>query len=164
VGTRQERNEWDIMVLEVDHDQANIDDVDAARDEVLVSLSLNIAANVEIGGYGAIVASDENAEFGYCMIEWTSEPYTCQDTGRLVCNGYYLNPVGGAPKWWTPSSDAKKIPLVHIVMADVQMDPIEKGRNMSSSTHVNRKDMLEKEALLRHLSRLQWREGSEFYY
>jgi hypothetical protein len=76
-----------------------MDDVDAARYEVLVLLSSNIAANVEIGGYGAIVTDDENAEFGYWMIEWTSEPYTCQDTGRLVCDGYYLNPVGGAPKW-----------------------------------------------------------------
>jgi hypothetical protein len=124
-----------------------MDDVDDARDKVLVSLSSNIAANVEIGGYGAIVTSDENALFGYWMIEWTSEPYTYQDTGRLVCDGYYLNPVGGAPKWWTPSGDAKTIPLVHIVMADVQMDPIEKGRNMSSSTHVNKRDMLDKEAL-----------------
>jgi hypothetical protein len=51
------------------------------------------------------------------MIEWISEPYTCQDTGSLVCDGYYLNPVRGAPKWWTPSGVAKKIPLVHIAMA-----------------------------------------------
>jgi hypothetical protein len=80
----EERDEWDIILLEVDHNRANMDDVDAARDEVLVSLSSNIAANVEIGGYGAIVTDDENAEFGYWMIEWTSEPYTCQDTGRLV--------------------------------------------------------------------------------
>jgi hypothetical protein len=115
-------------------------DVDEPRDEVLVSLSSNIAADVAIGGYGAIV-------FGYWIIEWTSESYTCQDTGRLVCNGYYLNPVGGAPKWWTPSGDAETIPLVHIVMADVQMDPIEKGRNMLYSTRVNKKDMLENEAL-----------------
>jgi hypothetical protein len=46
-----------------------MDDVDAARDEVLVLLSSNIAANVEIGGYGAIVTDDENALFGYWMIE-----------------------------------------------------------------------------------------------
>jgi hypothetical protein len=142
----EERNEWDIIVLEVDHDRANMDDVDAARDEILVSLSSNIAANVEIGGCGAIVIDDEKAEFGYWMIEWTSEPYTCQDTGRLVCDGYYLNPVGGAPKWWTPSGDAKTIPLVHIFMANVQMDPIEKGRNMTSSTRVNKKNMLQNEA------------------
>jgi hypothetical protein len=143
----EERNEWDIIVLEVDHNKANMDDVDAARDEVLVSLSSNIAANVEIGGYGAIVTEDVKADFGYWMIEWTTEPYTCQDTGRLVCDGYYLNPVPGAPKWWTPSGAAETIPLVHIVMADVQMDPIEKGRNMPSSTHVNKKEMLKNEAL-----------------
>jgi hypothetical protein len=125
-----------------------MDDVHAAREEVLVSLSSNIAANVEIVGYGAIVTDDENAEFGYWMIEWTSEPYTCQYTDRLVCDGYYLDPVRGAPKWWTPSGDAKKIPFFHhIVMADVQIDPIDKGRNMPSSTHVNRKDMLKNEAL-----------------
>jgi hypothetical protein len=143
----EERNIWDIVVLEVDHNQTNMDDVDAARDEVLVLLSSNIAANVEIGGYGAIVTSDENADFGYWMIEWTSEPYTCQDTGRLVCDGYHLNPVGGAPKWCTPSGDAKTVPLVHIVMTDVQMDPIEEGRNMSSSTCVKKKECVEQEAL-----------------
>jgi hypothetical protein len=124
-----------------------MDDVDAASDEVLVSLSSNIAANVEIGGYGAIVTDDENAEFGYWMIKWTSEPYTCQDTGRLVCDGCCLNPLGGAPKWRTPSGDAKTIPLVHIVMTDVQIHFIEKGRNMPSSTRFNKKDMLENEAL-----------------
>jgi hypothetical protein len=126
---------------------ANMDDVDAARDRVLVTLSSNIAANVEISGYGAIVTDDENALFGHLIIEWTSEPYTCKETGRLVCDGYYLDPVGGVPKWWTRSGDAKKIPLVHIVMADFQMDPIEKGRNMPSSTRVNKKDMLKNEAL-----------------
>jgi hypothetical protein len=120
-----------------------MDDVDAARDEVLVSLSSNVAANVEIGGYGAIVTDDENALFGYWMIEWTSEPSTCQETGRFVCDGYYLDPVGGAPKWWTPSGDAKTIPLVHIVMADVQMDPNEEGRNMPSSTRVRKKECVE---------------------
>jgi hypothetical protein len=55
-----------------------MDDVDAVRDKVLVSLSSNTAANVEIGGYCDIVTDDENALFGYWMIEWTSEPYTCQ--------------------------------------------------------------------------------------
>jgi hypothetical protein len=142
-----ERNESTIIVLEVDHNRASMDDVDVARDEVLVSLSSNIAANVEIGGHSAIVTADKNAPFGYWMTEWTSEPYTCQDTGMLVCDGYYLNPVGGAPKWWTPSGDAKTIPLVHIVMADVQMDPIEKERNMPSSTCVDKKDCLRMEAL-----------------
>jgi hypothetical protein len=120
----EESNEWDIIVLEVDHDRANMDDVDEARDEVPVSLSSNIAADFKIGGYGAIVTSDEDAIFGYWIIKWTSEPYTCQDTGRLVCDGYYLDPVGGVPKWWTPSGDAKKIPSLHIALADVQMDPI----------------------------------------
>jgi hypothetical protein len=31
-----------------------MDDADATRDDVLVLLSSNIAANVEIGGYGVI--------------------------------------------------------------------------------------------------------------
>ena len=141
------RNEWDIILLEVDHNRANMDDVDAAREEVLVSLSSNIAANIEIGGYGAIVTEDETARDGYWIIEWTSDPYTCQDTGRLVCDGLYLNPVEGGPKWWTPSGHAETIPLVNIVMADVNMDAIEVGRNMPSSSHVNRKQCLEMEAL-----------------
>jgi hypothetical protein len=87
------RNEWDVIRLEVNHTCANMDDVDAAREEVLVLLTSNIAANVVIKGYGAIVTDDDNTRDGFWMIEWTTEPYTCQDTGMLVCDGYYLNEV-----------------------------------------------------------------------
>ena len=141
------RNEWDVVKLAVDHSKANLDDVDAARDDVLLSLSSNIAANIEIGGYGAIVTSDPEARDGYWMVEWTSESYTCQETGKLVCDGFYLNEVKRGPKWWTPSGQAVTIPLLNIVMSDVKMDPIEVGRNMPSSSHVNKVQCLEKEAL-----------------
>jgi hypothetical protein len=141
------RNEWDIVELEVDHDKANMDDVDDAREEVLVSLTSNIAANVEIGGYGAIATEDDDATEGYWIIEWTSEPYTCQETDQLVCDGYYLYQVKGGPRWWTPSGATVTIPLVNIVMADVKMDVIEEGRNMPSSSHVNKEKCLEMEAL-----------------
>jgi hypothetical protein len=110
-------------------------------------LSSNIAANIEIGGYGAIVTSDPEARDGYWMVEWTSESYTCQETGKLVCDGFYLNEVKRGPKWWTPSGQAVTIPLLNIVMSDVKMDPIEVGRNMPSSSHVNKVQCLEKEAL-----------------
>ncbi|OEU12947.1 hypothetical protein FRACYDRAFT_243199 [Fragilariopsis cylindrus CCMP1102] len=126
---------------------ANIDDVDTAREEILVSLSSNIAATIEIGGYGAIVTNDEAARDGYWMVEWTSESYTCQETGRLVCDGFYLNEVPGGPQWWTPSGLPVTTPLVNIVMGDVKMDPIEEGRNVPSSSHVSRRQCLEKEAL-----------------
>ena len=141
------RNEWNVVRLEVDHAKANLDDVDIAREDVLVSLSSNIAATIEIGGYGAIVTNDEAARDGYWMVEWTSESYTCQETGRLVCDGFYLNEVPGGPQWWTPSGLAVTTPLVNVVMADVKMDPIEVGRNVPSSSHVNRRQCLEKEAL-----------------
>ncbi|OEU07188.1 hypothetical protein FRACYDRAFT_251490 [Fragilariopsis cylindrus CCMP1102] len=141
------RNEWDVVRLEVDHVKANIDDVDTAREEILVSLSSNIAATIEIGGYGAIVTNDEAARDGYWMVEWTSESYTCQETGRLVCDGFYLNEVPGGPQWWTPSGLPVTTPLVNIVMGDVKMDPIEEGRNVPSSSHVSRRQCLEKEAL-----------------
>ncbi|OEU12086.1 hypothetical protein FRACYDRAFT_244336 [Fragilariopsis cylindrus CCMP1102] len=129
------RNEWDVVKLAVDHSKANLDDVDAARDDILVSLSSNIAANIEIGGYGAVVTSDPEARDGYWMVEWTSESYTCQET------------VKRGPKWWTPSGQAVTIPLLNIVMSDVKMDPIDVGRNMPSSSHVNEVQCLEKEAL-----------------
>jgi hypothetical protein len=134
------RNEWDIIRLEVDHTRANMDDVDAAREEVLVSLSSNIAADVVISGYGAIATADAEARDGFWIIEWTSEPYTCQDTGMLVCDGFYSNEIPRCPKWWTPSNQAVTVRLVNIVMADVNMDKIEEGRNMPSSSHVNRDD------------------------
>jgi len=141
------RNEWDVIRLEVDHSKANLDDVDAAREEVLLSLSSNIAANIEIGGYGAILTDGDGARDGYWLLEWTSDPYTCQETDQLVCDGLYLDEVPGAPKWWTPSGLRVTIPLANIVMADVDMDPIEVGRNMPSSTRVDKKECLKQEAL-----------------
>jgi hypothetical protein len=100
------RNEWDVIQLEVDYTRANMDDVDAAREEVLVSLSSNIAADVVIKGYGAIVIDDELARDSFWMIDWTTEPYTCQDTGMLVCDGFYLNEVPSCRQWWTPRGQA----------------------------------------------------------
>ncbi|OEU09276.1 hypothetical protein FRACYDRAFT_248615 [Fragilariopsis cylindrus CCMP1102] len=60
---------------------------------------------------------------------------------------YNLTALKRGPKWWTPSGQAVTIPLFNIVMSDVKMDPIEVGRNMPSSSHVNKVQCLEKEAL-----------------
>ena len=41
-----------------------------------------------------------------------------------MCDGKYLNPVGRAPKWYTPSEDADTVLVQHVVLGMVTMEEI----------------------------------------
>ena len=96
-------------------------------------MSSTIFNNIKVGNYGALVTVDKNARDGYFIIEWASLPYTQHDSGKLVCDAYYLNQAPRAPKWWTSSLTEVTVDLNNVVMANVEMDLIERGRNMPSS-------------------------------
>ena len=57
------------------------------------------------------------------LLEFTSEPYECQESNQLIVEGKYLNPVKRAPKWYTKSELFDKHLVNHIVHASVTMDP-----------------------------------------
>ena len=119
------RNEWNIITL-IPVPSDDNDDIDAAKEEVLVSLSSTISEGIVEGHYGAVVTEDPKAPDGYWIVEWTSIPYTDQATGNLVADALYLNTVDYAPKWWTRSVQETKVKINNVVLADVKMIEIKK--------------------------------------
>ena len=99
------------------------DDADLFRKEVREHITAVIAREIDVGKYGAVVTSDEDAD-GYYLVKWTSTPYTDQESGQLVCDANYLNRVGRAPKWYTGSDLSDKHVLQHVVLGDVTMEEI----------------------------------------
>ena len=77
------------------------------KQQIRNHITLKVADDIEEGYIGAVVATDADADGGYYIFRWTRKPsFTDQESGQLVCPGEYLNPVGRAPKWYTPGIEA----------------------------------------------------------
>ena len=83
---------------------------------------VKVASDIEEGYMGVVVTSDEDADGGYYLIEWTGTPCTEQESGELVCPGDYLMLVGRAPKWYTRGEDSAVVLVKHVVMGKVRME------------------------------------------
>ena len=122
-------NKWFIVDLEQrkagdpNHGDYQDEDADIFRKEVREHITAIIATEIDIGKYGAVVTSDEDAD-GYYVVQWTGLPYTDQETGQLVCDANYLNPVARAQKWYTESVASDTHVLQHVVLGDVNMNII----------------------------------------
>ena len=96
----------------------------AARQEVLLSVTSNLAESISVGGFGAVMTEDESTN-GYYVVKWTDTPFTYQEdsddipAGNLVCRAEYLNPVGRARLWYTRSHDNVLVRLNHAVDGDL---------------------------------------------
>ena len=99
------------------------DEADRMRKDMQEHLSAVVVSEIEVGGIGAVPTADTDAD-GYYLLEFTSEPYECQESNQLIVEGKYLNPVKRAPKWYTKSELFDKHLVNHIVHASVRMDPI----------------------------------------
>jgi hypothetical protein len=74
------------------------DEADLLRREVQEHLTVTVSTEIEIGKCRAIVTSNKDAD-GYYIVQWTSHPFTCQETGKMrCCCGKYLNLPNGIPK------------------------------------------------------------------
>ena len=54
----------------------------------------------------------------------TGAPYTDQGSEELVCPVEYLNPVGRAPKWYTPGIEPDVVLMKHVglVLGKLEME------------------------------------------
>ena len=83
-----------------------------------------MAGKITKGNIGAIAVDDDSTD-GYYLVQWTGTPYTCQETGDLLCYGQYLNQVPRAKQWYTMSDLQPDLHNVkHIVFADVEMEKV----------------------------------------
>ena len=46
-------------------------------------------------GYIAVANVDDKHASGFYVLKWTPLPYTSQDNGELLCNGYYYEATYG---------------------------------------------------------------------
>ena len=101
-----------------------------------------------LADYRAVVTSDKKADNGYYLVEWTSDPFTCQESGELWCNGNYLNPVPRAPKWYTKSALADEHLLHHVVLGKIEMVPISDEHELPNSLpKASKRKAISKQAL-----------------
>ena len=63
----------------------------------------------------------------------------------MVCDGYFLNPIGRAPKWYTPSALPSRSVVKHFVLANVLMEGITDSNQLPNTS--NRRQAAAKGAL-----------------
>jgi hypothetical protein len=144
----QEENDWFIVKTSP---EKNVDvlDIEQSQKEVMVGIMTRMAEAIEEGNSGAVITEDDDTH-GYYLICWTSKPYAAQEDtddwaiGELVCDGTYLNPVGGARNWYTPDNKRVTIRVQHVVAAYLEL--VKPSKTVKLPSSCNRKEALSKGA------------------
>ena len=105
-------------------------------------ITLKVANDIEEGYIGAVVTTDDDAGGGYYLIKWSETPYTDQESGKLVCPGDYLMPVGRAPKWYTPGEDPDVVLVRHLVLGKVKMEEFSESNLIPRSANRKKSESL----------------------
>jgi hypothetical protein len=118
-------NIWFIVDIH-QSEKGDHEDMDEAHSEVLHHhITTAVAHSVVVGAIGAIATADDEAAYGYYLVEFTSLPYTeqCAD-GSLKCDVNWLYPFPRARKWFTKSAAKETFDLVNLVSTGAVMLPI----------------------------------------
>jgi hypothetical protein len=130
-------NNWHIVTLRKTKltDTAEIEEAQAL---VLEGIGVRMAERVQIGGNGAFLTDDPDAD-GYYIVEWSGPAYTLQEEiilaefdppisvpmGELVVAAKYWNPVPRARLWYTPGENlATVVRMKQVLSADLSLGPI----------------------------------------
>jgi hypothetical protein len=113
-------NDWKLVKLVADGTADLIaEEICRAKSTVLHGIATSVAERIEDGLFGAFLTDDPDSD-GYYVVQWTSDPYTLQESieleeydpplhleaGELVCEARYLNKVPRARQWYTaPTTD-----------------------------------------------------------
>ena len=65
------------------------DEADLYRENIREHIVSVIAQEIDSVNTGAVVTSYPDAVDGYYLVKWSGTPYTYQDTGELVFDGYF---------------------------------------------------------------------------
>ena len=101
----------------------NIDINVHIKQNYISNIALNIVRDIRDEDYGTIIIIDKNSESGYYLVKWTSDSYTLQsshklekygiNTGGLVFDALYFNPVANVKHWYTPFEKENQVqPMV----------------------------------------------------
>ena len=85
-----------------------------------------------MGNIGAVSTDDETTE-GYYLVEFSSEVSTGQNqSGTLLCDGYWLESIPGTRKWFTRSEISTTVHCSNVVCAKIEMLPVSPSNMLSA--------------------------------
>jgi hypothetical protein len=140
-------NDWHITdVKQKTGEEGELDELEEANLTLLGGIATRMAERVVDGGIGVFQTEDPEAD-GYYLIEWTTSPYTLQEdqllqeydppqlvkAGELVCEGRYLNQVGRARQWYTPSEVPTTVRMQQVIAPDLALMPISKQNKLPNA-------------------------------
>ena len=121
---------------ELKHFEYQDDEADVYQENIREHIASVIAQEIDSGNTGAVVTSDPDAVDGYYLVKWSGNSYKDQDTGELVCDGYFLNPVGRAQKWYTPSALPSRSVVKHVMLANLLMEGITDSNQPPNTSNI----------------------------
>ena len=74
---------------ELKHFEYQDNEADLYQENIRDHIASVIAQEIDSVNTGAVVTSDPDAVDGYYLVKWSGTPYTDQDKGELVCDGYF---------------------------------------------------------------------------
>jgi hypothetical protein len=117
--------------------------------EALTSIAMKTSMEINVDGFGAINADEEDAPDGFYLVQWKGKPYILQapakveccgvgdgengshemPAGTLVCKAIYYDKIGQAPGWYEPPLSSPSKPpktylfwLNHVLCGDIQLE------------------------------------------
>ena len=96
------------------------EDGDEGRHDVLQHMADDMALQIEVGQYGALNTSIENACHGYYLVQFLGTPYIDQESGKLLCKIWYWEEIAYSNvPWFSPVTFEDIIEVNKLVMANV---------------------------------------------
>ena len=106
---------------------------------VLTARVTRMSLQIVEGEVAAFGTSDEDTR-GYYVVVWRGEPYTLQEetngvaAGRQVADAEWLNPVPGAPNWFTPSpNNTTVVDVAHVLRTGLALLPLSDENTLPSN-------------------------------
>ena len=133
-------NDWhitDVRQVTGEDDGEQEDELEEVNSRLLGGIATRMAERVSEGGIGVFQTEDPDTD-GYYLVKWTTYPYTLQEdtllkeydppqlvkAGELVCEGTYLNQVGRARQWYTPSALFTTVRMQQVIAPCLALLPI----------------------------------------
>ena len=131
-------NDW-IELYTYDGKDTDQEVVEEANEFALKNVAEANAADVKVGGYGAMDTDDPAAEEGYYLVQWKGLPFSAQEQmttregdviqkGELVCEAQHLDSVGGEPRCFKATTNDTVVRMQYILAADVAVEKKREGR------------------------------------
>lgn len=137
-------NDWNIVSL-VAKAEADDDELDEAKADVLSGISSIMALGIQVGNYGALMTEDDNSH-GYYLFQFLSSSYTLQEdrndiqSGELMADVQYFQSVGRARHWYILGTYRDTAHVQHMVSVNAQLLKEDRSQKIILPRSCNQKE------------------------